>query len=83
MEDGDWSGRRESNPRHQAWEACVLPLNYSRSSPSLAGLHGRSYDLIDLRKIAGLSTRVNAHSVDPTMPMIDDSIDGTRLSKTS
>ena len=26
----DWSGRRGSNPRHQAWEACVLPLNYSR-----------------------------------------------------
>jgi hypothetical protein len=27
----DWSGRRGSNPRHQAWEACVLPLNYSRA----------------------------------------------------
>src|SRR5262245_36535336 len=28
--EGIWSGRRGSNPRHQAWEACVLPLNYSR-----------------------------------------------------
>src|SRR3954470_721430 len=27
----DWSGRRGSNPRHPAWEADVLPLNYSRS----------------------------------------------------
>ena len=26
-----WSGRRGSNPRHSAWEADVLPLNYSRS----------------------------------------------------
>ena len=25
-----WSGRRGSNPRHRAWEARVLPLNYSR-----------------------------------------------------
>src|SRR5271163_4424778 len=25
-----WSGRRESNPRHTAWEAVVLPLNYAR-----------------------------------------------------
>ena len=26
-----WSGRRDSNPRRQAWEACILPLNYSRN----------------------------------------------------
>jgi hypothetical protein len=26
-----WSGRRESNPRHSAWEADVLPLNYARA----------------------------------------------------
>ena len=25
-----WSGRRDSNPRHSAWEADALPLNYSR-----------------------------------------------------
>src|SRR5262249_44539536 len=30
-----WSGRRGSNPRHQAWEACVLPLNYSRGADDL------------------------------------------------
>ncbi len=33
---GNWSGRRESNPRHTAWEAVVLPLNYARASPSIA-----------------------------------------------
>ena len=26
-----WSGRWDSNPRLSAWEADVLPLNYSRS----------------------------------------------------
>ncbi len=26
-----WSGRPGSNRRHSAWEADVLPLNYSRS----------------------------------------------------
>ena len=30
---GDWSGRWESNPRHSAWEADVLPLNYARALP--------------------------------------------------
>ena len=27
---GEWSGRRGSNPRRSAWEADILPLNYSR-----------------------------------------------------
>src|ERR1017187_2066667 len=27
-----WSGRRDSNPRRPAWEAGILPLNYSRST---------------------------------------------------
>src|SRR5690606_11927847 len=31
MADG-WSGRWGSNPRHSAWEADVLPLNYARSA---------------------------------------------------
>jgi hypothetical protein len=35
----EWSGRRGSNPRHPAWEAGVLPLNYSRSRVSKARLH--------------------------------------------
>jgi hypothetical protein len=30
MSEG-WSGRPGSNRRHRAWEARVLPLNYSRS----------------------------------------------------
>src|SRR5262249_12814555 len=33
---GNWSGRRESNPRHTAWEAVVLPLNYARAGSSIA-----------------------------------------------
>ena len=36
-----WSGRRGSNPRRPAWEAGILPLNYSRvplfSATSLSG----------------------------------------------
>ncbi len=31
----DWSGRWESNPRHSAWEADVLPLNYARDFSNL------------------------------------------------
>src|SRR5258707_23692 len=30
---GEWSGQRDLNPRHQAWEACALPLSYARSRP--------------------------------------------------
>ena len=30
-----WSGRRGSNPRRPAWEAGILPLNYSRSASIL------------------------------------------------
>src|SRR3954469_16899576 len=32
---GNWSGRRESNPRHTAWEAVVLPLNYARDARTI------------------------------------------------
>ena len=38
--DRRWSGRRESNPRHSAWEADVLPLNYGRIVQGL--LHAAS-----------------------------------------
>src|ERR1700685_3225975 len=31
-----WSGRWESNPRHSAWEADVLPLNYARMLARIA-----------------------------------------------
>ena len=27
-----WSGKRDSNPRHLAWEASALPLSYSRTT---------------------------------------------------
>ncbi len=27
---GKKSGRRDSNPRRQPWEGCILPLNYAR-----------------------------------------------------
>ena len=32
----EWSGRPGSNWRHSAWEADVLPLNYSRPLESIA-----------------------------------------------
>ena len=31
-----WSGRRDSNPRRPAWEAGILPLNYSRARDFLS-----------------------------------------------
>ena len=31
----EWSGRPGSNRRHPAWEAGVLPLNYSRSGTAI------------------------------------------------
>jgi hypothetical protein len=30
--EGEWSGRRDSNPRPTAWKAVTLPLSYSRES---------------------------------------------------
>src|SRR5512140_917138 len=30
--EGGWSGRPDSNRRRQAWEACILPLNYARTT---------------------------------------------------
>src|SRR5579864_5384009 len=36
-----WSGRPGSNRRHPAWEAGVLPLNYSRSMVSRVPLRAR------------------------------------------
>src|SRR5712691_2129611 len=47
-----WSGRWDSNPRRPAWEAGILPLNYSRvpvfsatylSCKDLAGFPARLY----------------------------------------
>ena len=38
-----WSGRRESNPRHSAWEADVLPLNYGRIAGPASDAGGRSF----------------------------------------
>src|SRR5712691_4973788 len=36
----NWSGRWESNPRHTAWEAVVLPLNYARKADCYSHEHG-------------------------------------------
>ena len=35
-----WSGRRDLNPRHSAWEADALPLSYSRTIMYMCILHG-------------------------------------------
>src|SRR5690349_9264071 len=34
-----WSGRRDSNPRRPAWEAGILPLNYSRFFTSTTAVY--------------------------------------------
>lgn len=31
---GEWSGRRDSNPRPQPWQGCALPLSYARAAPT-------------------------------------------------
>ena len=41
---GDWSGRRDSNPRHPAWKARALPLSYSRSSHSRGMVEGEGFE---------------------------------------
>ena len=33
---GDWSGRRDSNPRPQPWQGCALPLSYARTAHLLS-----------------------------------------------
>src|SRR6266496_594741 len=33
---GNWSGRRDSNPRPQPWQGCALPLSYARSAGKAA-----------------------------------------------
>ncbi len=30
LKENFWSGRRDSNPRHQPWQGCALPLSYAR-----------------------------------------------------
>lgn len=32
-----WSGRRDSNPQHQPWQGCVLPLHHFRQSFKWSG----------------------------------------------
>jgi hypothetical protein len=49
----DWSGRPGSNRRHPAWEAGVLPLNYSRSSSRSTWLGYHSAAFKDNVRLAG------------------------------
>ncbi len=55
----EWSGRRDSNPRHQPWQGCTLPaellplsnqLSLSRDSVSAVKRAGRRH------RVAGLDT---------------------------
>lgn len=39
----NWSGRWESNPRRSAWEADILPLNYSRKNYLLSISEGSRF----------------------------------------
>src|SRR5215468_4581900 len=52
-----WSGRWESNPRHTAWEAVVLPLNYARRAPFLDVPVPSRCNWARWSRVAGLITR--------------------------
>ena len=52
-----WSGRWESNPRHSAWEADVLPLNYARVRIRIVAAGG-----------SGLKGIIPHASPDPALP---------------
>lgn len=54
-----WSGRRESNPRHTAWEAVVLPLNYAR--PSIMDSHSRAGRKAPISPRVANASRQNCH----------------------
>ena len=62
-----WSGRRESNPRHSAWEADVLPLNYARML-----LH------IDKNFLFSSSSQVLSPQINPASRMSRSRIEGVR-----
>src|ERR1700722_7865288 len=50
-----WSGRPGSNRRHSAWEADVLPLNYSRPAHSTVTIIARVVKTIPPRNLGDLS----------------------------
>ena len=52
-----WSGRRDSNSRLSAWEADILPLNYSRVS---ARLYDKNHSKCKLVQRTAFSKRVGA-----------------------
>ena len=94
-----WSGRRGSNPRHRAWEARVLPLNYSRTvgccvtwvaeSPGLPA--SQRGDLrVPRRRISVTATQTNSgypgypgNSGDPAYPRISCNTSSRRFSMSS
>ena len=57
LEVGDWSGRPGSNRRHPAWEAGVLPLNYSRSFVTMIASAGSRSLHLRVRSGSGLRLR--------------------------
>ena len=54
-----WSGRRESNPRHSAWEADVLPLNYARAYLCLLLISFTALPLPDFSTLTHLTCLFN------------------------
>ena len=48
-----WSGRRDSNPRRPAWEAGILPLNYSRLPCLVSNPFQPHYNIAIQRLVAG------------------------------
>ena len=49
-----WSGRRDLNPRHSAWEADALPLSYSRTIMCSCILYGAEASVKPAEAAVGL-----------------------------
>ena len=72
-----WSGRRDSNPRRPAWEAGILPLNYSRvpvfsatslSCNGLAGSPASPYSPCNPSRTMGSDRKMDSKTDSKPMP---------------
>src|SRR5438874_2942103 len=64
-----WSGRPGSNRRHPAWEAGVLPLNYSRSDSNDFSSHTQGRNTCASSAItAGRKCRTEKKAAKGNMP---------------
>ena len=69
-----WSGKRDSNPRHSAWEADALPLNYSRKL-----LIFLTHINVPYIKIENMSSKDTHNTISPEYAVLDDTKSGIIL----